>query len=108
MLRFLLRLIGMVLLAAAVILAVVDATRTIASGALVLTPLADSWQAVSPQTFSALRALVEGGVGEQAWSVLADFVLALPGLAIFAVLSLIFFFVGRRPERKLGRFAIEG
>jgi hypothetical protein len=108
MLRFLFRMLGMIALAVAVIMMVVDATRTIAAGAFVATPLIESWQAVSPQTLSSFRALVEAGIGPAVWEALSAYLLALPGFAVFTALALLFFFFGRRPDRRLGRFAVEG
>ena len=108
MLRFLFRMLGMVALAVTVIMLVVDATRTIAAGSLVVTPLIESWQAVSPGTLSALRALVQAGIHPALWDGIAQYILGLPGFALFAVFALVFSFLGRRPERRIGRFAIEG
>jgi len=108
MLRFLFRMLGMIALAVAVIMMVIDATRTIAAGRFVATPLIESWQAVAPQTLSAMRALVEAGMGPAIWEALSGYLLGLPGFAIFTVLALLFFFFGRRPDRRLGRFAVEG
>jgi hypothetical protein len=108
MLRFLFRMLGLFSLAVTVIMLVVDATRTIAAGAPVATPLIQSWQAVSPETLSALRALVEAGMHPALWEGIATYVLGLPGFAVFGVLALVFGLIGRRPERRIGRFAVEG
>ena len=54
----------MILLALAVVLAVLDITRSITASALVITPLLESWSAISPSTLEAARQAVEGwGVG---------------------------------------------
>ncbi|MGE0503693.1 MAG: hypothetical protein AB7I79_23800 [Rhizobiaceae bacterium] len=108
MLRFLFRMLGLFTLALTVIMLVVDATRTIAAGAPVTTPLIESWAAVSPETLSALRAIVEAGVHPAVWAGLSTYVLGLPGFAVFGALALVFGILGRRPERKIGRFAVEG
>lgn len=107
MLRFLFRMLGMLALAVTVITLVVDATRSIAAGRLVATPLIESWQAVSPDTLSALRTLIQAGVHPSVWDGIAVYVLGLPGFAVFAVLALLFAFLGRRPEKRVGRFALE-
>lgn len=63
MLRFLFRLAAMVALAIAVIMAVLDATRTVAASHLVVTPLKTSWGAVSPDTLAATEAFVREKAG---------------------------------------------
>jgi hypothetical protein len=107
MIRFLFRALATVSLAAAVIMAVVDATRTLAASELVMTPLAESWAAVSPATFARLRDFVVTMVHPLVWDPAMLAVLALPGFAVFAVLALIFYAIGHRPERRVGRFAAE-
>lgn len=107
MIRFLFRALATVSLAAAVIMAVVDATRTLAASELVMTPLAESWAAVSPATLARLRDFVVTMVHPLVWDPAMLAVLALPGFAVFAVLALIFYAIGHRPERRVGRFAAE-
>ena len=58
MIRFLFRLLATISLAVAVIMAVLDATRTVAAGSLVTTPLGTSWLAVSPATLESTQAAV--------------------------------------------------
>lgn len=93
----------MLSLAAAVILAVVDATRSIAASELVLTPLGTSWFAVSPGTLNLAQALVQRYVFPGLWDPLIVSILNLPGFAVFLVLALLFYAIGRRPARRLGR-----
>lgn len=93
----------MLSLAAAVILAVVDATRSIAASELVLTPLGNSWFAVSPGTLNLAQALVQRYVFPGLWDPLIVSILNLPGFAVFLVLALLFYAIGRRPARRLGR-----
>lgn len=102
MIRFVFRLAATIALAIAVIMAVVDATRSVAVSAAVLTPLGESWQAAAPETYAAAR----NAVAEHAWPVLWDpvivTVLALPGFAVFALLALGLFAIGHRPSRRRG------
>ena len=107
MFRALLRLLSMVMLAIAVIMAVLDATRSIAASALVMTPLEASWMTVSPWTL----AWTEAMIGERLpafflYTVMAGF-LALPGFAVFAGLALLLSIAGRRRERSASRFAVQ-
>jgi hypothetical protein len=103
MIRLLFRLLAMVALAVAVIMAVLDATRSIAASGIVMTPLASAWTAVSPDTLSALQAFVTERLGPVAWDPVLVQLLDLPGFAIFAVLAFLFYAIGRRRERPVGR-----
>jgi hypothetical protein len=107
MFRFVFRVLATISLAVAVIMAVIDATRSIAASAWVLTPLAESWQAVAPQSYAAAQAFTRDAMLPELWDPIALSILSLPGFAIFLVLALLLYLVGRRPERRrLGRFAV--
>lgn len=108
MLRFLFRLMATVALSVAVIMAVLDVTRTIAASSLVLTPLATSWITVSPNTLSATQSFVIDRIHPLVWDPLIVAILARPGFAVFAVLALLLYAIGRRPRRPVGRFAPQG
>ena len=107
MFRFLFRLLAMIALSVAIIMAVLDATRTIAASRLVLTPLNTSWLTVSPDTLAALPAFVADKLHPLVWDPGIVFVLNQPGFAVFGVLAFLLYAIGRRPERRLGRFAVE-
>ncbi len=65
MIRFLFRLLSTVSLAIAVIMAVLDATRTVAASGLVLSSLRESWAATSPDTLAAHAAAQEAAKAAQ-------------------------------------------
>jgi hypothetical protein len=100
MVRLLFRLLAMIALAVAVIMAVLDATRTIAAEQLVLTPLNTSWTTVSPDTLEAVRMFVQDRLHP-----VAVLVLGLPGFVVFGVIAFLLYAIGRRPRRRVGRFA---
>lgn len=104
MFRFLFRLVAVFALAVAVVMAVIDATRSIAASAWVTTPLMESWRAFSPDTLAAAEELTREATLPELWDPVAVTVLAAPGFAVFAALALILYLIGRRPERR-GRFA---
>jgi len=107
MIRALFRLFSMIALAVAVIMAVLDATRSIAAEAVVMTPLGDSWESFSPATLAQTREMVVRNLPDAVWDPLAVGLLALPGFAVFAGLALLFAIAGRRPARRAGRFGAE-
>lgn len=92
MFRFILRLFATICLALAVLLAIIDATRSIAADALVLTPLATSWADTSPASLAATQGLV----GALAWNMAVAPILSLPGFAVFLALALLLFLLGGR------------
>jgi hypothetical protein len=106
MIRFTLRVFATILLAVAVIMAVIDATRSVAASRLVVTPLGTSWADTSPDTLEAFRGFLERSVSPLAWQLVTNRVLSLPGFVVFLVLSFLFYALGRRPQRR-PRFAAE-
>ena len=104
MLPFLFRLAAMVALSVAVIMAVLDTTRTVAASALVMTPLKASWLSVSPDTLAAFEAFVREKIGPAAWDMAIAHVLELPGFAVFAGLALLLYAIGYRRRPRDPRF----
>lgn len=105
MFRFLFRLAAMVSLSVAVIMAVLDATRSVAASQLVTTPLKTSWNAVSPDTLGAAEMFVREKINPLLWDTAVNWVLALPGFAVFAGLALLLYAIGYRRERTVARYA---
>lgn len=99
MFRLLFRVLAMISLAIAVIMAVIDATRSIAASALTFTPLGESWYSVSPDTLNLSQAVVQRYTLPVLWDPVAIFILTLPGWLVFAALSLLFYAIGR-PRRR--------
>lgn len=108
MIRFLFRLLATIALAVAVIMAVLDVTRTIAGSTLVLTPLGSSLGAVWPQMIDGLRTFLIGRAHPLLWDPVATFILAQPGFAVFLVLAFLLHAIGHRPKRRFDRFAAQG
>lgn len=105
MIRFLFRFASLVLLAVAVIMAVLDASRSVAANEVVLTPLGTSWYAVSPSTLNLAQALIQRYTFPQIWDPGMIWILTLPGFAVFAGLALLFYVIGYKPRRR-SRFAV--
>lgn len=103
MIKALLRLLSMILLAVAVIMAVLDATRSIAAGALVMTPLGVSWVSLSPESLGRFEAMMTSSLPDFVWDPIFLAGLSLPGFAVFAALSLLLALAGRRRVGHSGR-----
>jgi hypothetical protein len=107
MFRFLFRLMATFALAVAVIMAVLDVTRTIAVSRLVVTPLGDSWRSVSPATLERVQSFIMENTHPLVWNPIMAFILDLPGFLVFGVLAFLLYAIGHRPERRIGRFVVE-
>jgi hypothetical protein len=105
MLRFLLRLAAMFALAVAVVMAVLDATRSVAASAFVMTPLKTSWLAVSPDTLAVAESFVRDRMQPYLWDQFVDPVLYLPGFVVFAGLAFILYAAGYKPKRRIRNLA---
>ena len=102
MFRFIFRLAAMVALSVSVIMAVLDATRSVAASALVMTPLNTSWLAVSPDTRAPLKASSATRPVRCSWDGAIAWVLNQPGFAVFAVLAFLLYAIGYRRQRRSG------
>ena len=100
MIRTLLRLLAMIALAIAVIMAVLDATRSIAAETLVMTPLASSWGALAPSSLAGFETMVRTNLPGFFWDPVAVGLIALPGFIFFAGLALVLSIVSHRPVRR--------
>jgi len=105
MVRFAFRLLATVSLAVAVILSILDATRSVAVSRLVLTPLGENWKAASPGTLENARAAAEIS-WPFLWDTVVVWLLAAPGPLVFALLALVLYAIGHRPQRR-GDFTAE-
>ncbi|MDV6227154.1 hypothetical protein R2G56_12725 [Nitratireductor aquimarinus] len=99
MFRLIFRILALFALAVAVVMAVIDATRSIAASALVVTPLGESWYSVSPDTLNLSQALIQRYTFPVIWDPAIIYILTLPGWLVFAVLALLFHAIGYRRKR---------
>ncbi|MCT8999111.1 hypothetical protein [Chelativorans intermedius] len=95
--RFLLRLLSLFALAVAVVMAVVDATRSIAAAEWAFTPLGASWRAAWPAAYAAAAEALQHL--PLVWDPVVLALLALPGWLVFALLALLLYMGGHRRER---------
>lgn len=106
MIRFVLRVLATVALAIAVVMAVVDATRSIAASTWRPTSLAESWDMIAPGGLEAAHQATVQMAGAAVWDHAALPLLALPAFAVFAFLALVLYVFGhRREQRRDRRFA---
>lgn len=105
MIRFLFRFTAMVSLAVAVIMAVLDTTRSVVASQLVMTPLRTSWNAVSPDTLVSFEAFIREKVHPFVWDGVLSWIIDQPGFVLFAVLAFLLYCIGYRRQPLAGRYA---
>ena len=99
MIRFVFRLLATVSLAIAVIVAVMDATRSIAIESVEPTALGYLWLEYMPDSFGTVRdALVNNGLS-LLWDPVLATVLTAPAFIVFAALAFLLYAIGHRPRR---------
>ena len=108
MIRFLLRTLGLVLLAAAFIFLVIDGTKSIAANALfppLLTPLNETWtqlhEVVHAPSLQQLQPAIEQ-VSPWLWDPLTLAVLNAPTFAVIGAIGVILVVLGRRKKPLIG------
>jgi hypothetical protein len=102
MIRFLLRFIGLLLLALAFIFVVYDGIRTISDGTLLITKTSALWNTIHDGSLRMLQTLVEQKLGPEAWKIVVASVLDQPAAAIFCVLGVILIILGRKKKPLIG------
>ncbi len=105
MIRFIFRALALLVLAVAVVMAVMDATRSIGASELMMTALGESWFSWSPQTLNIAQAAIQRYTLPVLWDPVMIWILTLPGFVVFCGLALLFYIIGRKPSKRTGRFA---
>jgi hypothetical protein len=102
MIRFLLRSIGLWLLAGAFVALVIDGMRSVAASRIVLTTIGEAWSVMHRPSLEFFRAHIEGNYPAWVWDPVAiDFLLAPLWIAL-GVLGILFALLGRVPARPIG------
>jgi hypothetical protein len=99
MLRFILRGLGLVFLAAALAAVVVDAARSLAVSYLLLTPIGSALGAVAPNGYAFLQQAVGTHVGPWLWDGLIGPLLALPASLTATVVGFLLILAGAARHR---------
>jgi hypothetical protein len=99
--RLLLRVVGTLLIACAVILLIIDGTKSLAANALVFTPLADSWTLIHAQSLEAVREFLGTRLFGPVLETAAGAVIGLPGWAVIGVPGLLLAWAGRSRRTRI-------
>lgn len=102
MIRFLLRFIGLICLAAAFILVIYDGTKSIAGNALSLTTVRALWELINAGSLAKLKPLIEPYAGGLLWDPAMLSVLAAPSWSLLGVVGIVFILLGRKKKPLIG------
>ncbi len=102
MIRFLLRFLGLLLLAVAFILVIYDGTKSIAGNAVFITKLGDLWNNIHAASLQMLQTMVERQLVPEVWKYGFQPVLQQPSWLVLAVLGIILIVLGRKKKPLIG------
>jgi uncharacterized membrane protein YdfJ with MMPL/SSD domain len=102
MIRLILRFLGLLFLAAAFAALVVDGTRSIAGGALSLTPLGQTLVWLMPEKFATLKLALQHALPRFLWDPVTVHVLAMPTWLVIGVLGILLMLITQKPRPRIG------
>jgi hypothetical protein len=102
MIRFILRSLGLWILAGGFVFFVYDGTKSIAGDQIYITKLGDVWNAVNSSSLQLLQPAIERHVAQWLWDPVLLSVLTAPTWLVFAVLGAILTLLGRKKKPLIG------
>ena len=93
--RYIVRLLGTWFLGLAVVLLIIDGTKSLAANAIVVSSLEETWSLVHFSSLLWFENMVRTSALEGLWAPVVVPVLGWPGWAIFGVLGVVFAFFSR-------------
>ncbi|HWV51831.1 hypothetical protein [Pseudorhodoplanes sp.] len=102
MIRALLRLIGVIVLAAAFILIMYDGARSIADSRIYIYKLGQLWTDIHAASLQSAQAKVQDSLPAVVWNPLITTLLDQPSWLVFGVIGTILILLGRKPKPLIG------
>lgn len=102
MVRFLLRLLGYLLVAAGFVSLVIDGARSVANSAVQYTPLNLALSMLVGERIEALQPLIERGIHPLLWDPLLRYLMLAPAALVAFLLGFLLLRLGTPPEPKIG------
>jgi len=102
MIRFLLRFLGLLFLAAAFILVIYDGTKSIAGNSLYLTSMQTLWELINAGSLAKLKPLIDPYAGGILWDPVMVSILAAPAWSLLGFFGIVFILLGRRKKPLIG------
>jgi hypothetical protein len=98
--RLVLRIVGTWLVGLALVLAVIDGTKSLGASRLMLTSLAQTWTSVHPQSLLAVQAFFDSRYFADLLDGTLSALLSYPAFAVIAVPGILLALLGRKPARE--------
>jgi len=102
MIRFVLRFLGLICLAAAFILAIYDGTRSIAANRVFLTSVRTLWELISANSLTQMKPLLSPYAGGVLWDPGLVSILNAPAFTLLGCLGVVLLMLGRRKKPLIG------
>jgi hypothetical protein len=102
MIRFFLRFIGLICLAAGFILLIYDGTKSIAGNRLFLTSVRTLWELVNAGSLAKLEPVIRTYAGGYLWDPLMVAILAAPSWGMLGFFGILFLVLGRKKKPLIG------
>jgi ABC-type phosphate transport system permease subunit len=102
MIRFLLRFLGLLLLALAFIFVIYDGMKSIADRSFYATAFGQFWTEVHAGSLQAAQTSVERNISSTLWNLAISPILEQPAAAIFAIFGVVLIVLGRKKKPLIG------
>ena len=102
MIRFVLRFVGLLLLALGFIFLVYDGIRSISDGSILITKTSYVWTVVNDASLQSFQAFIERRIGADVWQFGVAPLLQQPAAAVAGVLGIVLMVLGRKKRRLIG------
>lgn len=98
--RLILRVLGTWLIGLALVLLVIDGTKSLGANGIVFTSLAELWTQIHPPSLIGLQDFFASRAFAYVLDLALTAVLAYPAFAVFAVPGIVLALLGRKPHRE--------
>src|SRR6476619_4239983 len=102
MIRFLLRFVGLICLAAGFILLIYDGTKSIAGNMIFLTSVRTLWELINAGSLAKLEPMIRPYAGGYLWDPLMVAMLAAPSWSLLGFFGILFLILGRKKKPLIG------
>ena len=96
--RFVLRFLSLLSLAAAVIIGVVDSIQSVAGETAVFTPFGAALFSINPQILATAETYFRAHISAYLWDTVVEWLLLQPAFAVFLALSLVLYLIAYKRE----------
>lgn len=98
--RLILRVLGTWLIGLALVLLVIDGTKSLGANTIVFTSLAELWTQIHPPSLGVVRAFFDSRFFADLLDAALAALLGYPAFAVFGVPGIVLALLGRKPQRE--------